>query len=710
VDGPSSEQAFADGNGNYLLSTAATSAITIKSLMGGQNFDVFNVAGPGEELSNSVTPPGQADFLHNAANTDQEVLAQVNGYTSADELRDFVLSYLPTYPTIATQTHFPVNVNLSHSDWDHCPGDGYYDGVSLNLCKGGDKDGWTYTNTAFASVIHHEYGHHLIAVSPNSGQGEYGEGMADTVAALFAGQHGMSYGFFVGYCDYAPRDALNNCQYDATICSSCASSPPAPQPGEIHFCGLLMSGTVWDIRIALSVTHPSTFVDIINRLTLNSILVHVGSGINAQIAIDMLTLDDDDGDINNGTPHRAEICSGFAKHGMLCPSLSGNLAPVVNAGPDQTINLPAVASLAGSATDDGLPNPPNGVTVVGWSLINGPAGGTVSFGTAMSWNTTASFSMPGSYVFRLIVTDGSDLGQDDVIVAVNPVNNPPVVEAGANQTITLPASASLSGTATDDGQPPPSTLTYAWSLASGPVGGTVSWSAPTSLTTTASFSLPGTYVLKLTVSDGLASGDDTVVITVNPANTAPIVEAGPNQTIYVTGAANLVGSVTDDGLPLPSKLTMVWSKVNGPGNVAFGTPDSLTTTATFTQVGTYVLKLSVSDGLLTGVDTVTIVVNPATPCSGLCNNPTSITLPPNYQGTNIGSGEICLQTYSKLSGGNCGNFVSPRATTVNGSTISCSLPNGQNSGNWASIPGKRNGGYCIHVTAGQKDWAYLTLW
>jgi hypothetical protein len=33
----------------------------------------------------------------------------------------------------------------------------------------------------------------------------------------------------------------------------------------------------------------------------------------------MLTLDDNDGNINNGTPHSAEICAAFQAHGIDCP-------------------------------------------------------------------------------------------------------------------------------------------------------------------------------------------------------------------------------------------------------------------------------------------------------------------------------------------------------------------------------------------------------
>src|SRR5262249_28295480 len=64
-----------------------------------------------------------------------------------------------------------------------------------------------------------------------------------------------------------------------------------------------------------------TFVDLLNNLVLSSIPLHKGTSINSQIAIDLLTLDDDDGNLNNGAPHYKEICAGFAAHGMTCPPI-----------------------------------------------------------------------------------------------------------------------------------------------------------------------------------------------------------------------------------------------------------------------------------------------------------------------------------------------------------------------------------------------------
>ncbi len=192
-----------------------------------------------------------------------------------------------------------------------------------------------------------------------------------------------------------------------------------------------------------------------------------------------------------------------------------------------------------------------------------------------------------------------------------PVNAPPVVDAGPNQTIALPASASLNGTVSDDGLPnPPATVTTTWSKLSGP--GTVSFGNANAVDTTASFSTDGTYVLQLHATDSLLSTDDTVTITVNPpgTNTAPSVNAGLDQTITLFASAVLDGTVSDDGLIGP--LTTTWSKVSGPpGTVVLGNANAVDTTATFPTTGTYVLELSAFDGQFTSFDQVTVTVNAA---------------------------------------------------------------------------------------------------
>ena len=201
------------------------------------------------------------------------------------------------------------------------------------------------------------------------------------------------------------------------------------------------------------------------------------------------------------------------------------------------------------------------------------------------------------------------------------VNQPPTVDAGGDKTITLPSGTTLNGIARDDGLPG-SGLTIAWSKISGredSAGGTVTFGSPNAAVTTATFGADGIYVLRLTVSDGAVTVSDDVTVIVNPApaNTAPVVNAGADQTIALPSGATLTGTTTDDGLPSPpGQLTRTWTKDSGPGTVTFGTPNAVTTTATFSAAGTYVLRLTASDSVLSSFDTVTVTVS-AAPANGL---------------------------------------------------------------------------------------------
>ena len=95
-------------------------------------------------------------------------------------------------------------------------------------------------------------------------------------------------------------------------------------------------------------------------------------------------------------------------------------------------------------------------------------------------------------------------------------------------------------------------------------------------------------------------------------NTPPVVSAGPDQSITLPATASLGGSVTDDGLP-SNTLTSAWSVVSGPGTVSFGNAALAATTASFSAAGTYVLRLTGSDGVLSATDDVQVVVSPAAP-------------------------------------------------------------------------------------------------
>jgi len=245
------------------------------------------------------------------------------------------------------------------------------------------------------------------------------------------------------------------------------------------------------------------------------------------------------------------------------------------------------------------------------------------------------------HTYYYAVTAISDSGLEStasntVNITLSSPNQAPSVNAGPDQTITLPGSANLSAVATDDGLPG-GALTYRWTVVSGS-GVTFAYQAAA---TQASFAASGVYTLRVTASDGLLSSSDDVVITVKAAlnnapsgsqtsgtltpttqpattqtDTAPVVpttnqppkvSAGPTQSIMLPASANLVASVTDDGLP-SGKLTYEWTVAQGTG-VAFTNPRAAATTATFASAGSYVVRVTVSDGELSSSADVTINVD-----------------------------------------------------------------------------------------------------
>ena len=86
----------------------------------------------------------------------------------------------------------------------------------------------------------------------------------------------------------------------------------------------------------------------------------------------------------------------------------------------------------------------------------------------------------------------------------------------------------------------------------------------------------------------------------------------PTWKLLLPGSASLDGTVTDDGQPNPpAQVTVTWTKASGPGTVTFGNIHLVDTTASFSVDGTYVLRLTASDSVLSNYDEVTITVNPA---------------------------------------------------------------------------------------------------
>ena len=110
-----------------------------------------------------------------------------------------------------------------------------------------------------------------------------------------------------------------------------------------------------------------------------------------------------------------------AWRGSAVWEFTANRAPLVDAGPDRSVLLPAAASLAGTVTDDGLPS---GALTTTWSVVSGP--GAVQFADPTAAVTSATFAVAGTYVLRLRASD-SQLEGEDVMTVVVQQNAPPKI-------------------------------------------------------------------------------------------------------------------------------------------------------------------------------------------------------------------------------------------------------------------------------------------
>lgn len=108
---------------------------------------------------------------------------------------------------------------------------------------------------------------------------------------------------------------------------------------------------------------------------------------------------------------------------------------------------------------------------------------------------------------------------------------------------------------------------------------------------------------------GCAKEETTIVLDEipqepEPVNTAPVVDAGLDQSIILPDTTTLNAQITDDSPE--SDIEISWEKISGPGDVIFSNPELITTIASFSEPGKYVLKIIVTDGDLIGTDEVRV--------------------------------------------------------------------------------------------------------
>lgn len=204
------------------------------------------------------------------------------------------------------------------------------------------------------------------------------------------------------------------------------------------------------------------------------------------------------------------------------------VAPVAQAGPDITIDLPA-----SSVFLDGSKSASAGSSIIkaNWSYVSGPSAYNIV--TPIAITTTINALVQGVYQFRLTVTNNYGISSsDDVMVTVRTVATaqPPVANAGNDESIPEGQATVLHGE--NSTAPAGSIKSYLWTKISGPANYEIL--TPTASSTWIRNMIAGVYVYRLKVTDNNdATAFDDVVITVRAATstTLPVANAGADQSI-----------------------------------------------------------------------------------------------------------------------------------------------------------------------------------
>jgi len=302
------------------------------------------------------------------------------------------------------------------------------------------------------------------------------------------------------------------------------------------------------------------------------------------------------------------------KKEMSCEGcFTKNKPPIAVAGFDQVITLPTDSVwFDGSASND----PDGSISTYQWSKISGPVSFTIINRTDSL--TKVKTLVVGTYLFELKVTDNGGLSAKDTIgVIVDPVlttNHPPTANAGADQTISLPANTvSVDGSASTD--PENNISSYQWRKISGPSSFNIvnANAVQTQLTNL----VQGIYQFELGVFDtpGLFS-KDTIEIIVSGAvsnNLHPVAIAGsdtiiqtnhtPCTPVPITITLNGSNSYDSDG----SITSYSWSGSNG---IASNNSAITTISGAFYGSISIILKVTDNNGAV-AYDTVRISIIPA---------------------------------------------------------------------------------------------------
>ncbi|WP_082893819.1 tandem-95 repeat protein [Rufibacter ruber] len=298
-----------------------------------------------------------------------------------------------------------------------------------------------------------------------------------------------------------------------------------------------------------------------------------------------------------------------------------NVAPTLaNVPATVTIDEVKAYTFTATATDPDQP-----AQTLSFSLENAPASATIEATTGkFAWTPTEAQG-PGTFTFKVKVSDGIATAEQSVTITVREVNTAPAL-ASVPATVSIEEMKLFTFTAVGtDVDLPKQNLLY--SLLNSPSGAQINPTTGVFTWTPTEEQGPKVYSnITVRVSDGLVSADKTITITVTEVNLPPTLANVPaTATIPELQAYSFTATATDADRPVQA---LTFSLVNAPAGAGINaSTGAFTWTPTEAQgPGVYAFKVRVTDGVGTAEKDITVTVTEDNTLPVLANVPLSASI------------------------------------------------------------------------------------
>ena len=322
-----------DQNGDYAIVDAGGLPQNVGVALDGPRITVIDDQGNDLSFTQAIGMVNDViDFEFNPDPAEEDT-SQVNAFYVGSLAYNFIRDRTAGILTLNNNIDSRVNMDYAVPT-DPCNA-AYIAGTEFNFYRSKAD----CRNSAYSTVVAHEYGHHVVN-ELGLVQGAFGEGVGDSLAMLLYDTSGVGYDLRIDG-DYLRNPATADVQY--------------PCSGAIHYCGQVLAGIFWDLRQTMGLSSTQQlFVDWL-------VATAGGAGTNSAhptTAVELLTIDDDNADLEDSTPNQEEICNALEAHGISCPTYLNfsysSIPRVILPGATVTITLTVSNGLSAALDNTGI--------------------------------------------------------------------------------------------------------------------------------------------------------------------------------------------------------------------------------------------------------------------------------------------------------------------------------------------------------------------